>query len=500
MKRVLFGAVAVASTFFAVAVAGSPANAESRLVVPTHGDSINEDASPTPLMARPRTDMVWMDLDPASVSPAVSTNKIYLNNCKPNGCVVRGGTGASSIDTSTSQGGWPISGTRTLTAFDQPDAVWNGVVDCMKDVFSPFGVEIITTNPSPAAHFEIMIAGRPQDLGMSSGIGGVSPFSCAEHIPNSLVFAFSKVYGNDVEEICATAAQEIAHSFRLDHVTDASDPLTYFGYNGRRRFKDANVTCGSDCVQGQGPQGETCSGSNGQTRICSCTNQPTQNSAARLRLLFGSGTPTPPMVKINNPKLGANVSPGFPVSIDASDDNGIQKVELYVDNVLTSTLMVGPFAFNAPSMLSDGTHNVKAIAYDIYGTSAADNVQVVIGVPCGKPADCAKDTDTCIGGRCVPGPGTQGGLGSTCNSGPDCASGQCASDSSGAKYCVENCVLDEGQCPEGFGCLEAGMQGVCWPGYDDGTGGICSAGGTGGALSLGLAFASMLFARRRRRS
>jgi len=497
MKRVLLGAVTLAS---ALVVSAAPASAESRTWVPNQGDSINEDTTPSPLVStRPRTDRVWMDVDPAALAPVPDTNKIYINPCKPNGCVIRGGTGATSIDNATSQGGWPIGGTRTLTPFDQSDAVWNDVVACLKDVFSPFSVEIVTVNPSPAKHFEAMIAGSPQDLGMSSGIGGVSPWACGEYIPNSLVFAFQNIYGNDVEEICATAAQEIAHSFRLDHVIEASDPLTYFGYNGRRRFKDAAVSCGSDCVNGSA-MGLTCTGSNQQTRACGCGTGPTQNSAARLRQLFGSGTPTPPTVTITNPKLGANVAPGFPVNVDASDDNGIARIELWVDNVMTSQLAVGPFAFNAPATLADGTHNVKAIAYDIYGASKDANVQVVIGKPCGKPADCPKDTDTCIGGRCVPGPGAQGGLGSTCMSGPDCASGQCAADASGAKYCVENCVLDEGQCPDGFGCLKAGEQGVCWPGYDDGTGGICSAGGPGGAVSLGLAFAAMLFARRRRRS
>ena len=93
-----------------------------------------------------------------------------------------------------------------------------------------FGVEIVTTNPSPSPHFEIVIAGSPTNLGLSSGIGGISPFSCQQYIPNSLVFAFANIsiYRNDVDEICATAAQEIAHSFALDHVIDPSDPLTYF--------------------------------------------------------------------------------------------------------------------------------------------------------------------------------------------------------------------------------------------------------------------------------
>ena len=496
MKRVLGCVVATAS----VLLLAPRAHAETKTWIPTQGDSINEDLAPAPLLERPRTDRVWIDLDPSTVVPAVNSNKIFLNNCKPNGCVIRPGS-ASSLDGSNFQGMWGISQTRTLTAFAQSDAIWNQVVDCVKETFAPFGVEITTTNPSPGPHFEIMIAGSPTDLGMSPSTGGVSPFQCgSQYIPNSLVFAFQKVYGSDVDEICAVAAQEIAHSFALDHVTDASDPLTYFPYNGRRKFKDAQVNCGSDCVGGKSPFGANCTGASQQLHPCACTGLATQNSAQTIRNLFGSGNPTPPTVSISSPKLGANVAPGFPVVVDASDMDGIGRVELHINGMMTSQLVFGPYAFNAPTTLADGTHTVKAVAYDVFGTAAETTVQVVIGKPCGKPADCARDTDTCIGGRCVPGPGVQGGLGSTCTSGADCASGQCAADSSGAKYCVEDCVLDAGQCPDSFGCLDAGGRGVCWPGYDDGSGGFCSTGGPGGAVSLGLAFAAVLFARRRRRS
>ena len=504
MKRLL--RAVTAASLLAGALAGQAfAETDTKTWVPNQGDSINEDPTPAPLATRPRTDRVWVDVDPAmAAAPVVNTNKIYLNNCKPNGCVIKPGQ-ASSIDGSSYQGTWGINGTRTLTPFNASDATWTAVVACMKDVFSPFGVEITTVNPSPGAHFEIMIAGSPTDLGMSNGIGGVSPFNCQPYISNSLVFDFQKVWGSNVEEICSTAAQEVAHSFALDHVVDASDPLTYNPYSGRRRFKNAQVQCGSDCQGGQSPFGDPCTGLNGQSHVCACPNGSTiltntQNSVATISALFGSGTPTPPVVKITEPKLGANVSPGFPVKADVTDDNGVARAELYVDNTMVATLGGAPFAFNAPATLADGTHNVKVIGYDIFGTSASATVQVVIGKPCGKPADCANDTDTCIGGRCVPGPGVQGGLGTACTSGTDCASGECAADSSGAKYCIEYCMLGAGECPSGFGCLEANAgQGVCWPGFDDGTGGCCDGGGSGGAVTSMLGFAAILFSRRRKR-
>ncbi|MEO7097438.1 MAG: Ig-like domain-containing protein [Polyangiales bacterium] len=481
------------------------ASAETETILPSQGDSIVEDTTPTPLVTRPRDVMVWTDVDPSLVTPAVNTNKIFLNNCKPNGCVVRSGQ-TSSIDGTGFQGSWGISGTRTLTPFAASDTVWQQTVDCLREVFSPFAVEITTVNPSPAPHFEIMIAGAPGDLGMSSGIGGVSPFSCAPYIPNSLVFDFQKVWGTDVEEICSTAAQEIAHSFALDHVIDPSDPLTYFNFNGRRRFKDAQIQCGSDCQGGQSPFGDTCTGSTQQIHSCSCPNgstilTPTQNSVATMKALFGSGTPTPPVVKITEPKLGAIVQAGFPVRADITDDNGVSRAEMYVDNMLFQTVMAAPYAFNAPASLGNGTHTVKVIGFDIYGTSATASVQVVIGKPCGGDGDCPTDTDVCLGGRCVAGPEATGGLGAECMSSVNCAGGECQGDATGEKHCVESCVLGEGQCPDGFGCLEAGAdKGVCWPGFDDGTGGCCSANSDpAGPMVLGAMVCGMLVLRRRRR-
>jgi hypothetical protein len=57
----------------------------------------------------------------------------------------------------------------------------------------------------------------------------------------------------------------------------------------------------------------------------------------------------------------------------------------------------------------------------------------------------------------------------------------------------------KGQCPSGFGCEinDGDTMGVCWPGFDDGSGGCSVA--PGGAVTSGLLFAALVFGRRRRR-
>lgn len=462
--------------------------------------SINEDTTPAPLKSGNKLLRVWSDVDPGIVVhaapgvPAADTNIIFMNRC-PGGCTVRraGSTNSTaSPDTShiigVSQG--------TLSALSVSDTTWNQVMMCMRDVFGPFNTVITDVDPGSAKHFEIMLGGSPGQLGMSNGIGGVSPATCSTYIPNSLVFVFD-VWGDNVEDICSTAAQEIAHSWSLDHTTVASDPLTYFGFNGRKRFFNGAENCGSDCVGGQAG-GLQCTGPNQQTRACFCGGNQ-QNPTNEIKALFGDGIPTPPIVKILSPKTGDRVNPGFPVSAEITDDQGVQKVELYVNNQLILSLNNGPFAFNAPATLGDGTHTVKIRGYDVFGATTDVSVQVIIGEPCGKPSDCPNNTDTCIGGRCVPGPGAQGGLGTDCSGGQTCASGACTATDQGS-FCTEQCTLEAGQCPAGFGCLDLGAAdgtGVCFPGYDDGTGGCSS--GSGGALVFGLGFAALLFTSRRRR-
>lgn len=494
MLRLFVGATAVVVSLVAGTASADP-NIELETRVPGQGDSINEDAAPVIIANRHRLLRVMQPPSVTPLAPAVNSNVIYLNDCKPNGCIIQPGN-TSSLDNGQVQGHWGINQQRTLAAWNQSDAVWQQVVSCVKDVFSPFGVTITTTNPVAAPHFEIMIAGVSTQIGLPANYLGVSPGTCDDYITNSLVFAFanSQEYQGAVEDICATAAQEIAHSFSLDHVIDSTDPLTYFQSAQRKRFKNAQVQCGSDCVQGTSPSGGNCTGGNQQQHPCICGGN-TQNSFETIKNLFGSGTPTPPTVTFINPKNGAAVAPGFPFSVTATDDNGIAQAQGFVDGMNAGIIFSQPFAFNAPTNLANGAHTVKVVATDIYGATGEASLNVVIGEPCDKPSDCPTDTQTCIGGRCVTGPGVQGGLGGACTGGADCASGICGAVNDGM-YCLEECT--EGQCPDGFGCQPAAGTGYCVAGYSDGSGGGCSTSGDPTGPLCGLLLGAFVLVRRRR--
>lgn len=443
--------------------------------------------------APPRRAMMWETVEAAAVQTQINTHTIYLHRCQGADCTVaQGNTNATTNPVHSSLGHG------VLSPFSQSDDTWHQVVDCMRDVYAPFNVELTEQSPGSAPHFEILFGGKPQELGMQAGIGGVSPFSCVPYIPNSVVFVFD-VWGSDAEEICATAAQELAHSFSLDHSTEPSDPMTYFSYKGRRHYMNQQVQCGSDCDKNhRSPLGAACSGTDNQAHECACGDgSQTQNDFLTIQDLFGGGSGDPPTVKITAPKVGQTVGDNFPVTIAASDDAAVISTELRVDGQLIHTLTGSPYAFTGPAGLADGTHVVEVTAYDAGGASTRARVSVVVGPGCKAADDCGA-AQICIGGRCAAGPEVAGGLGTTCAEAGDCSSLQCANDN-GARYCVEACA--PGQCPSSFGCRDDGAGGgVCWPGYDDSSGGCAVASAPSppvGGLLLGLGLGAMLLRRRR---
>ena len=471
-----------------------------RIIEQERGDSVNE-TSDDLVSVRPHIDYIVPTSPPLQELAGVTSNVIFMNRCA-GGCAVT----LSSNDDSRTNKSAIVSRNGNLGAFPYGDAAWTDVMSCVKATFAPFNVVITDADPGSASHLEIMTGTTPQSLGFDAQTGGVAPFYCEAYQSNALVFDFAGIWGSGttcnaqcVTNICATAAQEIAHTWSLDHVIDPSDPMTYYGQNvvAQRRFKNAANQCGSDCVGGRGPMNETCSGAQTQNHACACTGAQTQNDFQAIVDLFGAAAPTPPTVAVTLPKDGAQVVAGFPVHADAMDTDGVAKVELRIDGALIGSLAVGPYAYNAPATIGDGTHHVEVTAYDVYGASAKSAVDVIIGKPCDDSNPCANSTDVCAAGKCIPGSGVAGGLGTPCTDNTQCTSGTCASGNQG-QVCVINC--ESGGCPSGYGCAipTGAAAGVCYPGVDDGSGGGgCSA--SQGQAGMLLMLGALLVTRRRKR-
>ena len=76
-------------------------------------------------------------------------------------------------------------------------------------MFGPYNAVIVEVEPPNGEYIEAVIGGFPQELGLPNGVGGVAPIdsSRCRIIPNAIVYAFAGVYGNQMQDVCETAAQ-----------------------------------------------------------------------------------------------------------------------------------------------------------------------------------------------------------------------------------------------------------------------------------------------------
>jgi hypothetical protein len=176
-----------------------------------------------------------------------------------------------------------VSQTRSVPAWTASAAGKQQVMSCMTTMFARWNVVITDVDPGNVPHYELVTAGRPQDIGMQAGVGGVSPFNCGV-IQNSIVFTFAAVYGTDYRSVCETNAQEVVHSFGADHERLCQDPMTYLTGCGNKSFQNVAAPCGEY-----------------SNRACQCGGN-TQNSVALLDQRLGLAQPgmvdagVPPMI------------------------------------------------------------------------------------------------------------------------------------------------------------------------------------------------------------
>ena len=91
----------------------------------------------------------------------------------------------------------------------------------------------------------------------------------------------------------------------------------------------------------------------------------------------------PPPVTINSPADGTSISGFTRVSVSATDDNGIDRVEFYVDGTLRQMDDTGPgYRFGWDTTTETlGMHALQILAYDTVGQNAVDEATVEVLEP-----------------------------------------------------------------------------------------------------------------------
>lgn len=202
-----------------------------------------------------------------AASARAQSRVLYLNH---DGAILRPGDNDSARQRSS------IVALPSLVAgWDVDDDTWADTVACVAEIYAPFDVTVTDEDPGDVPHIEALVGGHPADLGLPDNVAGVSPFATdCSIIENSIVFTFTDVLPDDPRTVCEVMAQEIAHSFGLDHEMLPSDPMTYLDYDGERTFRDEMAACGEYAGRKCGINGTMC--------------RQRQNSVALLRERLGA--------------------------------------------------------------------------------------------------------------------------------------------------------------------------------------------------------------------
>ncbi len=85
----------------------------------------------------------------------------------------------------------------------------------------------------------------------------------------------------------------------------------------------------------------------------------------------------PPSASITSPANGSDVSGSVNITVSASDNVGVTKVEFLIDGVVVSSDSSSPYAFSWNSVTkANGVHSIGAKAYDAAGNTASTAINV----------------------------------------------------------------------------------------------------------------------------
>lgn len=510
MSRIFVSAALATTAALLVAASGEPAHAESNSTTTDHPGEIAQTgqrlAVPTPRSA--------------FVPHAQISTTLYMERCT-GGCTVYKG---SINDARSMMSTIPINTQSTIQEYKNgagesgaaADEEWNLLMQCMREVYSPFNVQVTDEKPAAGVSYHMaIVAGIPQDIGRGNDILGVAPLaSDCSPSDNVISFSFANAHPqreltSRVNNLCWTAAQESAHAFGLDHAFEyqdkrsaCNDPMTYrFDCGGQKFFRNEVANCGENAP-----------------RACKCGAN--QNSHLKLLNIFGAGTSLipAPTVAITTPNASSDAADSLGQNVIATSfsDRGVARVELWLNGYKWAEAQgaafgpsgqpESPYLLKVPSEIPNSVYDVTVKAYDDLGIMTESEVLTVTKGPmggCSSADNCLKGQQ-CEAGRCFWTAPT-GELGDDCTYNQFCKSGMCAGTAE-QTICTQPCSTSVmATCPadQGLECLGtgAGTAGICF--LADEGGGCCSSSQGSTPLAAG-AFAmlvlGLLVAPRRRRT
>ena len=296
-----------------------------------------------------------------SIAALGDTQLVYLNR---RGAVVTPGVNDSRLNRSSI-----IKEAVNVPAWRPSASDWNEVVDCVERMFEPFNIDIVTNDPGDVPHIESVIGGKSTDLGFPVGIAGLSPFtSSCDVIPNAIVYTFvESLPTQNPQLVCEITAQEIAHSFGLDHQFLCTDPMSYQWCEQEKSFQDEFSSCGEFDER-------SCK----VERMYDC-GRSVQNSYQELAKRVGlRNGDVFPRLEAKGFSQGDTLQGGDIVEIVATDDRNIDSVEFTLGNY-KETSTKAPYEFRIPLDVKFGSQTIGFNATDDTGNKSELYMDMVIG-------------------------------------------------------------------------------------------------------------------------
>jgi len=193
---------------------------------------------------------------------------------------------------------------------------------------------------------------------------------------------------------------------------------------------------------------------------------------------------TAPVVSITSPTPNSQVAASTTVVATATDDVGVDNVELLVDSVAFASKSTAPYSFSIA--LQPGSHTLTVVAYDKAKNKGQASVSVTVGGAAPQTDGGAPPPPKPDAGGTIPPPqpGGNNPFGNGCNAATDCLTQVCAFDPAlNAKYCSQACGVQD-WCPPGGVCIQGSASSRLCALQLSGQGGTTPQGGATGGCSL----------------
>jgi MYXO-CTERM domain-containing protein len=276
------------------------------------------------------------------------------------------------------------------------------VMEAVRKDWGEYNILVTDTRPT-SGEYTMNMTGPTNPIG--PGVLGIAPLDCNDQQTHSnITYAFhSADDAFSPSDTATTIAQEVAHSYGLEHVDEPADIMNPSNAGGDPSFRD-------ECIAIVGG-GVVCP----DQHMASCDDPMMQNSHQELLNLFGPAIPdaAPPTVTITFPGEGDVFPAGadFEVMVDADDDVGIDTVQLFSNGGVLQNDSTLPYGWGVTNIL-EGEYVLTVLATDYAGNETMSNVVTIyVGVDPSAGADGTAGDDDAGGGDATDGdtdPGADG--------------------------------------------------------------------------------------------